>query len=428
MDILIINHYAGSPYHGMEYRPFYLAREWVKKGHRVIILASSVSHVRTNSPKLTSREKIEEIDGIKYIWLKTLRYQGNNIRRALNMLSFVAKVFRCYRSWPPDFHPDLVIASSTYPLDNFPAYYLARRFKARFIYEVHDLWPLSAIELGNMPKWHPFILLMQWAEDFAYHKADCVISLLPKAESHMRKHGLAPGKFIYIPNGIDIEEWNHCDAALPDVHDQALRRLRAGAQFIVGYVGAHGVANALHLILEAAWYLRDRSVSILFVGTGPEKVNLQRLAVEKGLNHVEFLPSVPKECVPGLLSKLDALIITLKPISLFRFGISPNKLMDYMMAGKPIIQAIDAGNDIVGECDCGISIRQVEPTAIAQAILKIMSMNQKERLAQGLRGKEYVRKNYDYAILSDRFINACLKTAGKHLGRQSGLKGKVPPS
>jgi len=99
---------------------------------------------------------------------------------------------------------------------------------------------------------------------------------------------------------------------------------------------------------------------------------------------------------------MDALIITLQPSPLFRFGISPNKLMDYMMAGKPVIQAIRAGNDMVGECDCGISVPQVEPAAIARAVLKIMSMNPQERRAQGLRGQEYVRNNHDYAILADR--------------------------
>ena len=102
------------------------------------------------------------------------------------------------------FNPNIVIASSTYPLDIIPAFLIAKKTRAKLIFEVHDLWPLSPIELGGMSPFHPYIMIMQWAENFAYRVSHKVVSILPKTKSHMQKHGLGPDKFAHIPNGIDI--------------------------------------------------------------------------------------------------------------------------------------------------------------------------------------------------------------------------------
>ncbi len=229
MNILLINHYAGSPEHGMEYRPYYLAREWVRLGHEVTIVAATFSHLRTRGPQVNGKVTTEEIDGIRYIWLKTPPYRENGPKRALNIFSFAHQLCHPTRWLPRDWRPDAVIASSTYPLDNIPAHRIARRSGAKLIYEVHDLWPLSPIELGGMSPKHPFILLMQWAENYAYRHADTVVSVLPHAESHMRAHGLAAGRFIHIPNGIDVTEWQGATAPVPAEHAAVLASSRAGA-------------------------------------------------------------------------------------------------------------------------------------------------------------------------------------------------------
>ena len=208
MNILLINQYAGSLQHGMEYRPYYLSREWVRDGHQVTIIAASYSHLRTRNPSLNQNKIVEiTIEGIRYLWLKTPSYQGNGIRRAINIFTFVTRLILYSRNVIHDLAPDLIITSSTHPLDNFPAFSWARKLDATLVYEVHDLWPLSLIELGGMSKFHPFTLLIQAAEKFAYKNAHFVVSLLPKAASHMQAHGMHPSKFVYIPNGVDISEW-----------------------------------------------------------------------------------------------------------------------------------------------------------------------------------------------------------------------------
>jgi len=404
--ILLINHYAGSYLHGMEYRPFYMAREWTRLGHNVMIVAASHSHVRTKMPSLNSSFTEEVIEGVRYVWLKTPGYEGNGYRRAINIFSFVAQLFRFKNRIIEECKPDIVIASSTHPLDIFPARSIARISGAGLVFEVHDLWPLSPIELGGMSRSHPYIQFVQYAEDYAYRNADRVVSMLPNAEQYMRTRGLSHRKFAYVPNGIDLQEWQDDVVELPQPHSCALARLKNEGKFIVGYAGAHGVANSLNTLIEAAEKLRDQPVSVVLVGKGSEKTTLQKVCVEKKLNNVLFLDPVSKEVMPALLERTDVLYIGLQSQPLFRFGISPNKLFDYMIAGKPIIQAIEAPNDIVCESGCGLSIPPEDPAALADAVLTLSRMSPSERESMGLRGKQYVIQNHDYRILARKFLDA----------------------
>ena len=402
MNILLINHYAGSPKHGMEYRPYYLAKEWIKKGHQVTIIGASRSHLRSKEPEMLGDLTKQEIDNINYFWLKTPSYKGNGIRRAVNMLVFIVQIFRFSSTILNGRRPDVVIASSTYPLDIFPAKYLARKCQARLVYEVHDLWPLSPVELGGMSKWHPFVVVMQLAENYAYRTAGKVISMLPNASEHMRNHGMSIDKYVYIPNGVDVAEWDKNKNQSSSECEAALRELNG--KFIVAYAGAHGVANALYSLVEAARIIENENVAVVFVGQGPEKEKLQQMVSQKELSNVWFLPAVPKTMIPRVLEAMDVLYIGLQRQSLFRFGISPNKLFDYMMAGKPVIQAIESSNDLVAESGCGISVQPENSKAIAEAVMKLYNMTDLDRKTLGANGKRYVQKHHDYRVLATAFL------------------------
>lgn len=406
MNILLINHYAGSFHHGMEYRPYYFAREWVRLGHQVTIAAASYSHVRTQQPEVSDQKTVEQIDGIRYVWCKTPYYQGNGVKRGLNILVFVVQLARIQGVLTKPHTPDVIIGSSTHPLDIIPAKFMAKKIHAKLIYEVHDLWPLSLVELGGMSPNHPFILLMQWAENYAYRNADIVISMLPEAKQHMSAHGMGPGKFVYIPNGVDMEEYQPCQETIPQAHAQAIAEQKKREHFLVCYAGAHGLANSLNILLKAAALLKDQAVTFVLVGQGPEKAKLQQMALARGLDNVLFLPPVAKKVIPTLLNEMDGLFISLKRKPLFRFGVSPNKLMDYMMAEKPVIYAIDAGNDLVAESGCGISVPPENPDAIVDAVIRLMNMPVIERVRMGSRGHDYVMTHHDYRILAQRVLES----------------------
>jgi glycosyltransferase involved in cell wall biosynthesis len=404
MNILLINHYAGSKEHGMEYRPYYLAREWVRMGHTVTIAAASVSHVRTHAPEIKGTVTEEMIDGIRYLWFKTPAYEGNGLPRVINIFTFVGQLFR-YRKWiAKTIKPNVVIASSTYPLDMIPARAISQQYHAKLVFEVHDLWPLSLIEVGGMSKYHPFILLLQWAENFTYRNADKVVSVLPKAMEHMLQHGMRSDQFVYIPNGVDVVAWQDRPNELPNEHKQALSILKEKKHFLVGYTGAHGLANALDYFIDAAYQMQEDPVSFVLVGKGPEKEKLMLKVNSRKQTNVIFLPPVEKRSIPVILQEMDALYIGLGGNPLFRFGVSPNKLIDYMMAAKPVIYGIQAGNDMVAESRCGISIPPEKPEEIARAVLQLMSLSAEARKQMGQKGRVYILANHDYRMLAKQFL------------------------
>jgi len=407
MNILLINHYAGSVRHGMEYRPYYLAREWVRAGHRVTIVAASASHVRTQAPPLGRRARMEEsIDGIDYVWLATPAYRGNGMGRLRNMGTFLWRLGAAGAQLARTVRPDAVIASSTYPLDIWPAARIARLAGARLLYEVHDLWPLSPMELGGYSARHPFIMLLQAAEDFACRRADAIVSILPKVRPHLEAHGMAPHKLLLVPNGVDPAEWQAPPTPLPARLEADLDGLRRQGRFIVGYAGTHGIANALGTLLDAAHRLHGHPVAFALVGAGPDKPALERHAAMQGLDNVHFFEPVAKPQVPALLARFDVAYIGWRRQPLYRFGISPNKLLDYMMAGRPILHAVDAGNDPVREAGCGITVAPDDPQAIADAVLALRALAPEARRALGRRGQAHALANHTYPVLGQRFLTA----------------------
>lgn len=405
MNILIVNHYAGSPHYGMEFRPYYLAREWIRLGHNVRIIAGSYSHIRAVQPSLHGRPRVVDvIDGIEYMWLRTPIYRGNGLSRVLSMVSFIFTLWRNARSIASSFQPDVVIASSTYPMDIWPAARISRCLGAQLVYEVHDLWPLSPMELGGMAWWHPFIIWVQMAEDYAYKQADHVVSMLPGTLDYMVSRGLDPAKWVYVPNGVDLDEWC-APFRLPDDVRTALHEVTSRGQLVLGYAGTHGLANALDALLDTA-YLLQGHLQIVLVGTGPERERLIRRVESERLCNVTMLGAVPKEAMPALLSAFDLAFIGWHDNPLYRFGISPNKLLDYMMSSTPIIHAVNAGNDLVSEVGCGISVPPNNPYAIAQAAQSLCAITPGQRCRMGQKGLDYVRAERSYAVLARQFLDA----------------------
>lgn len=407
MNILLINHYAGSPEHGMEFRPWYLARQWVDMGHHVTIVAASYSHLRSQQQQTNGSCTIETRAGIRYCWLKTPKYQGNGIGRVLNMASFIAQLYRFLPSVVKSETPDAVIASSTYPLDIYPARWIAKRTKALLAFELHDLWPLSPMELGNMSPKHPFIRIMQKAEDYWCRHAERVISILPHADRHLVTRGMTQEKFVHIPNGIELGEWDSVSQLLPKEHQDFLTSAREKKLFCVGYTGGMSVSNALHLLINAAPLLREHAnIHFILVGKGQQKELLQEQAEKLALSNVTFLPPLPKALIPTWLQQMDCLYMGAQKSPLYQYGVSLNKMFDYMMAGHPIVNAIEASNDPVSENNCGITVEAENPAAIAEAILKIYHLSPEERLIMGKRGHEYVLANHTYPALAIKFIEA----------------------
>ena len=406
MNILLINHYAGSDYHGMEFRPFYMAREWKKKGHNVTILGADFSHLRKNNPVIDKDFQEELIDGITYVWVKTPKYSGNGVGRIKNISTVMWKLRMNYKMIADKYKPDAVIASSTYPLDIYPAHRIAKRCNAKLCFEIHDLWPLSPMEIGGFSEKNPAIVVLQRAEDFAFKNSDVIVSILPDADKHIKERGFSTDKFVYVPNGILTDEKK--EAPMESTIER-LQELKAEGYFLVGYTGNHSPANVLDTMIDAAKKTTDEKVKYVLVGKGNVKNELIEYAKANNVTNVEFLDPVLKDNMDNVLQLLDIGYIGLKKQNLFNYGVSPNKLFDYMMAARPVIYAVEASNDPVSDCNCGISVPAENPEAVVDAVMKIKSLSEEEKIRMGQNGKDYVLTNHMYEGLADKFLNALKK-------------------
>ena len=402
MRILLLNHYAGSPALGMEYRPYYLAREWVRLGHHVQIVAASHSHVRTRQPVPGD----ELIDGIRYRWLPTPRYTGNGPGRVWNIVRFLWPLWRGARALADEFRPDVVIASSTYPMDIWVARRIARFAQALLVFEVHDLWPLSPIELSGMSPRHPFVLLCRVAESTAYRRSDRVISMLPVVHEYMASRGLDLRRLAIVPNGITLDEWQGTPPPLREDVAAAIAVQRAAGRMVIGYAGSMGLPNALDVLLDAAKLLRSDPLAIVMVGDGLERERLARRIADESIGNVQLLPPIPKAQIPSFLTQIDVAYIGWQRVPIYRFGIAPNKLMDYMMGGVPVLHSVAAGNDPVAESRCGLTVEPQSAQAVADGLRRLAATPAAERRAMGERGRAYVSAHHTYPVLAQRFLQA----------------------
>ena len=398
-NIWIINEYAGTPYHGMTFRHYYLAKELVKLGYKVTIFTSSFSHYKLKQHlEVKNTFTKENIDGIDFIWIRMPDYKApKSLGRIRNWFLFALKLI--FIPFLKLEKPDSILVSSLPLHPIVSGKYLSNKYKAKLIFEVRDIWPLSAIELGGYSPKNPFIKHLQWLEDFAYKKADAVVTVLANAYEHMKTRGLEESKFNYIPNGVSIDEMNQIE----ELDEKTIKQIPKD-KFIVGYAGTFGIANALDSFVEAAKISKnDENIAFVLVGDGKEKEKLLKLS--KDCSNIYFVDAVKKNQVQSVLKYFDVCYIGLKKDPLFKYGVSPNKLFDYMYSGKPILYAIDSGDfKPISDIKAGFNIDSENPQAILEGVLKLYYMPKEEREEMGDNAKKYVIENHDYKYLAEKLI------------------------
>jgi glycosyltransferase involved in cell wall biosynthesis len=407
MRILLINQHVGLPGAAGGTRHHSLARELVRRGHEVTIVCTSFAHM-TRTERLAPGEdyKQETLDGVSFIWLRTPPYAGNTGARLWNMLVFARKVLQVARRTRLP-QPDVVIGSSPQPFAALAAERLARALGAPFVLEVRDLWPQTLIDLGRISPRHPLIVLMGAVERHLYQQACRIISLLPGATDHMVAKGAAPEKVVWLPNGVDF-------SLVPEGGPAAERDY-----FTVLYAGTHGLSNALDTVLDAAHVVGRRGlggrIRFRFVGDGPAKAALEQRTLREGLSSlVTFEPAVPKAAVFAVMQESDCCVMTMHDTPLYRWGISPNKLYDYLAAGRPVVLACNCPYDPVTEAGAGYTVPPADPEALAGAIIRLYELDGAERVAMGRRGRAYALEHHSFPRLGARLeavLADCLPAA-----------------
>jgi len=396
-NVWIINEYAGSSRHGMEFRHYYLSKELAKLGYQVTIISATYSHLFVKFPPATKWFNFEIVDGIQYVWIKVPKYaHAHSFGRVCKWFGFTFSLF--FLPQKKMSKPDVIMVSPMQTMPVLPSYYWAKRCKAKLIFEIKDIWPLTLTELGGYSKYHPFIVWLKMFERFAIKKSDAMVSVLQNYNAYLKQEGFQPRAY-YIPNGVDAEEMHKAEAL-----DETVARQIPSDKFIVGYAGTIGLANGMDYFLEAANVLRDRD-EILFVmaGKGNEKEKFVQKAKEYGLRNVLFLPPVPKKQIFSLLQKFDVCVAFFLTKKLYDFGVSPNKIFDYMLAGKPVLFFVNSPGNPVEKSGCGWVIPEVSAEEVAQSVLKMSRLDKEERQKMGQRGKEYVLQNHTFQVLAARY-------------------------
>ncbi len=375
-------------------RHYEMAHAFVSHGHRVTVITSPVSYLtgKTDGGKVHWLTREEPEPGL--VILRAYTYPALHRSFFHRLLSFFSFMFSSFFIGLGVKNVDVVWGTSPPIFQGWTAWLLARLKGVKFLFEVRDLWPAFAIAM-NVLRNPLLIRLSNWLERFLYRHADLLVVNSPGFVRHIEARG---GRNIHlVPNGVDPHMFNPADEgkAFRQAHDLQ-------GKFVVLYAGAHGVSNDLEVVLNtAALTSSDANIVYVFVGDGKEKNSLQNLADQMQLSNVLFLPPVAKDEMSAVLAGADACIAILKPVEMYKTTY-PNKVFDYMAAGRPVLCAIDGViREVIESAGAGIFITPGEPRSLAQAVSRLSSHPEEGR-RMGANGREYVIRHFNRAVLSDQ--------------------------
>lgn len=372
---------------GHSSRTFDYSLELVKLGHEVTFFASSFNHFSQKN-NLDAREthRIENVEGVRVVWLKTFPYKDNGLGRLINAFSFIYRAIlvekTCFNN------PDVVFGPSVPLFLGVAASWIAGHRKARFVFEVRDIWPQALIDLGLISKNGLAKHFLRFMERFLYRRSDSIIAVLPFAYRHIYKScKLTDGKVHWIPNGVRLARYE----GIGEYDGGTSNCLRAM------YVGGFSSTHDIKTILGAASLLCEEKQNIHFtiIGGGKSKEKNEEFIQKNQLANVTFLGIVPKSEIASAQTNADVLIASVKDTPVYQFGINSNKIFDYLASGRPILFAGNSPNDPVKEADAGISIPPENPKAMAEALKTFLHMKPSERKKLGTNGLNAAKSKYD---------------------------------
>ncbi|MCX6227051.1 MAG: glycosyltransferase family 4 protein [Bacteroidia bacterium] len=387
--IWYISKYASPLKYGFGTRHFYLAKEFNRLGRNTVIISSDSNHL-VDIPRRDHTYFQEVIDGVETWWIRTIKYRGaNSFRRILSWLDFEFKLWLMPKRELPQ--PDVVIVSSLSLLTVFNGYLLKRKYGCNLIFEVRDIWPLTLIEEGGFSKWNLLIRLLAWAERFGYQHADIVVGTMPNLTEHVTTVMGKPMNCVCIPFGYDPGLYANLEPLLEDYTDLFIPK----EKFIVGYAGSIGLTNALEPLIDCAIAMKDdKRVHFLLLGSGDLLESFKTKV--QGLSNITFAPKVGKAQVHGVLEHCQILYFSVKDSLVWRYGLSLNKLIDYMMAAKPIVASYNGYPSMINEAKCGRFIPANDIEALRQTIVEYAKMSPEQLHEIGQRGKDWLIRHRPY--------------------------------
>ena len=344
---------------------------------------------------------VERLPGVTYVYIHSEPpYCNNGGKRILNMIDFCGKFRRSRKKIAEQVGaPSFIIASSAQPFVWEAGYSTAKKFKAKFVVEFRDIWPLSLVDVQGVNPRHPLVTFFGIIEKRAYKRADAIVSTMPYAWKHvMEVSGVPREKIHWMANGINVAETKKClesEKTLPSDLEQFLNDHWCGV-----YVGSIAKCECLEFLLRGISKVTDPDIYFAVIGEGGEKESLQKLANELGLDRVRFFDAIDRTLIPKVLQKAKLAIGAVHDIPIYRFGLSMNKLNDYLASGVPTILAKNVVKDAGHFC-----VPTGDEEKFAEAVMKIRGLSIEEREALSLRARQLIDSDYDYPEIGKKYLN-----------------------
>jgi glycosyltransferase involved in cell wall biosynthesis len=338
--------------------------------------------------------KKEVIRSASFRTVPTTPFSSRYATRVINWVSYGLSAFVVGLSEQE--RPAIVYGSSPHLLAGLAALGVARLRRARFILEIRDIWPLILAEMAVLDRASRTYRSLERLERFLYRKADTVVVLAEGTAARLTEFGVPSSKICVIPNGAEPADF------VPSTPRDEMRLRLSLSGFVVVYAGSHGAANGLELVLDAAAELRDEltDLTFLLVGDGPTKASLERRTASEQLGNVIFLEPVPKAQIADILGAADVGLHVLADVPLFRYGVSPNKIHDYMAAGLPVLtNTMGEVAELVAQADAGLA---VEPDQLARGVRSLRAASDEQRQRWGVAGQDFLAAHRSYSVLAQR--------------------------
>lgn len=406
MNIWILNHYANSTFFDEGGRHFYIAKQLRNNGHKPVVFCANAMHgtgkCYFSNDQLWSLHQQNQID-VPYVFVKTRPYIGNGKKRILCMLDFYFNLKRTIKKYIQEKpRPDVIIASSVHPLTLFAGIKIAKSLKIKCICEIRDLWPESFVAYDILNERSLMLKLLRCFEKQIYKKADAIVFTMEGGYNYIKERGwqkdIPSSKIYYINNGIDLDKYNYdvinnvfCDLDLDN-----------SSYFNVVYTGSIRKVNNVGKILDVAKCVTNKQIRFLIWGDGDELNELKARITNENIDNVIFKGRVEKKFVPSITSKADLNFAHNGQSDIFRFGISFNKMFDYLAAGKPILCDFSSKYNPAIQYGAGIAVESGNVNEIAECIDNLSCADKGYLMELSMAAKR-TSLRYDFKVLTSEF-------------------------
>jgi glycosyltransferase involved in cell wall biosynthesis len=399
MNIWLISKYASPPqYAKAPSRLYHLGKEMQSLGNNVVLITSDSNHL-SSFPSTDRTYNDEHVNGFHIRWIKTKKYiKTASVSRIISWIDFELKLFRMKSK---DLEkPDVVIVSSLSILSILYGIYLKKKFNSFLVFEIRDIWPLTMTEEGGFSKNHPLVKIIGMIEKFGYKKSDLIVGTMPNLISHVKNILGYRKPFLCSPLGFEPK--NYIYDNVEDVEE--FSKYHNEDKITIGYAGSIGLTNALETFIDTIKLLNDNAdINFLIVGSGDLKQEYEEQL--NGYNNVTFLPRINQDQVKSFLSICDILYLSTKDSKVWSFGQSMNKVVEYMLAGKPIIATYTGYPSMINDAECGTFVTSNNPEDLKKTILLYANMTKDERKKIGENGRKWIYEHRTYKRLAKEYID-----------------------